>query len=85
MNIIFWNCQGIRNKDTVWVLKNWVASHRPDILVLIKPKISGTKADTVCKKLTFNGWVRIECYGFSGGIWLFWKSSVSITVVCSSP
>lgn len=30
--------------------------------------MSGANADTVCKKLGFDNWARIEAVGFSGGI-----------------
>lgn len=63
-----------------------ISSHHPDILVLLEPKINGDKADKVCKSLKFEEWIKVECPGYSGGIWLFWKTSVvSIEIINTSP
>lgn len=74
MRIISWNCQGIGNKDSLRVLKDLLSQHRPNSLVLIETKISERRADVVCGKIGFDSWVRVEAYGFSKGIWLFWHS-----------
>ncbi|XVE48700.1 hypothetical protein DITRI_Ditri01bG0023200 [Diplodiscus trichospermus] len=56
-----------------------------DILVLLETKINGEKADKVCSRLRFDNWVRVECAGYSGGIWLFWNSTVNIKILQSDP
>lgn len=63
-----------------------LSTHRPDILVLLEPRISGDKADEVCKKLNFDEWARVESVGCNGGLWLFWRVSVlNVAVVHTSP
>lgn len=46
--------------------------HRPDILILIEPKISGEIATKVCKKLKKIHWILSEADGFSSGVWVLW-------------
>lgn len=64
-------CQGIGNQDTVRTLKEMLAHHKTEILILLQTRISEEKADKVCCGLLFQQWVRVECVGFSGGIWMF--------------
>lgn len=74
------------SKESWRVLWDMITVRKPDILVLLEPKISGGKADMVCSKLHFDEWVRVECQGLSGGIWLFWKPGVvSLRVISSNP
>lgn len=51
MIFILWNCQGIENRETIWVLKNIVSVHHPDVLVLLELRINGDNKDRVCKNL----------------------------------
>ena len=48
----------------------------PPILALLETKVSGHSAETICRKLKYNGTYRIDAQGFLGGIWLFWKTSI---------
>ncbi|KAI9115451.1 hypothetical protein K1719_013770 [Acacia pycnantha] len=47
MSIITWNCQGASDKKFPSIFKYFVASYKPDIFVIVEPKISGNKADKV--------------------------------------
>lgn len=71
MRIFAWNCQGIDNQETVRALKDMICHHKLDILVLLETRISEDRADKVCRQLRFDQWDRVECVGFSGGIWVF--------------
>ncbi|KAJ8767163.1 hypothetical protein K2173_013560 [Erythroxylum novogranatense] len=46
-------------------LREYIREHRPDIVIILEPRISGVEADR-----------RIEAQGFSGGIWVWWKHNV---------
>lgn len=52
--------------------KDLMKEHKPMIVVLMKPRISETKADEVCKSLGKNKWIRSEASGFNGGLWVLW-------------
>nr|GMD60351.1 uncharacterized protein LOC109181278 [Ipomoea batatas] len=42
------------------------ATHRPEILGIMEPKVSSAHANSICMKLGFSDWVRVEAVGFSG-------------------
>ncbi|KAI9074704.1 hypothetical protein K1719_043358 [Acacia pycnantha] len=81
MSIITWNCQGASNKKFPSLFKSIVSMYKAEIFVLVEPRISGTNADNVIKKLGFLHSHRVEASGFSGGIWILWSSKVSINVL----
>ncbi|XP_031124389.1 uncharacterized protein LOC116027103 [Ipomoea triloba] len=62
-----------------------IHSHRPDVLGLVEPKVSGSQANVICTKLGFSDWIRVEAVGFSGGIWVFWNNSLHISVIRTYP
>lgn len=49
--------------------------YKPAVIVLVEPRIFGTMADEVCRKLGMDRWVRSEAEGFSGGIWCLWDEN----------
>ena len=59
MNLLVWNCQGAASREFVRVLKDLLKQHKPDILGLLEPKVSGSQADDVCQKLGFKEWIRL--------------------------
>ncbi|KAI9125777.1 hypothetical protein K1719_003195 [Acacia pycnantha] len=83
MSIITWNCQRAFDKKFPSIFKSLVFNYKPDIFVIVEPRISGPKADKVIKKLGFQFSHRIEATGFSGGIWILWSSNVSITFLAN--
>lgn len=50
--------------------------HRPLMVILVEPKISGALADNICRRLGKNHWIRSEARGFSGGVWCLWDEEV---------
>ncbi|XP_024042959.1 uncharacterized protein LOC112099735 [Citrus clementina] len=46
----------------------------------MEPRISGIKADDFIKKSGFACSNRVEAEGFSGGIWLLWRSFIEVEV-----
>lgn len=55
-------------------LKEIVRQHKPDIIIILEPCISGRRADQVCRNITGYKNKRIEARGFSEGIWFLWKN-----------
>lgn len=79
--IIVWYIQGPCGGDTNRVLRNLVDSHRPAIVVLLEPRISGDQANWVISSLRFECSLRVEARGFSGGIWVVWRDFVWIDII----
>ncbi|XP_019153844.1 PREDICTED: uncharacterized protein LOC109150389 [Ipomoea nil] len=66
-------------------LLHLLKTHKPCILGLFEPKVSGSQANKICSNLGFSDWIRIEAVGFSGGIWVFWKDVFKVTVSFTHP
>lgn len=62
-----------------------IKTHNPTVMALLETKISGSRANEVCKNLNFSNWVRIEAIGYSGGIWIFWKKDMDVSVCLMHP
>lgn len=85
MPIISWNYQGAGNNRFCIMFKELVKSHHPMICIILEPRISGTKADSVVNKLGFNKNFREEARGFAGGIWVLWDDSqVTLNILHAS-
>lgn len=63
------------------VFKLLFATHHPDLVVLLEPRINGKKADLFIKNLKFPRSDCIKVNGFSGGIWFLWNWNRDINVL----
>ena len=54
--------------------------HRPNILIIIEPRIVEARAQAVINTLPHNHSQRVAHTGFFGGIWLLWNESPSFKV-----
>lgn len=50
-----------------------IRNHNPTMIVLLEPKICGSGASRVCKRLGKTHWIRSEADGFSSSVWLLWN------------
>ncbi|XP_028801025.1 uncharacterized protein LOC114756265 [Neltuma alba] len=80
-SIFVWNCQGAASNSFHRMLKSLLQGYRPEIIVLVEPRISGIKANKVIKKLGYPHSHRVEASGFSGGIWLMRSTNVLVSVL----
>lgn len=62
------------NDDFLRVIIDLISVHDRVILVLIETRISGDRADEVSRRIGFSSSTRMEAQGFSGGIWVFWRT-----------
>ena len=54
--------------------------HRPNILIIIEPRIAEAKAQAVIDTLLYSHSRRVDPASFSGGIWLLWNKGPSFIV-----
>lgn len=81
-SVVSWNCRGAKRSQFSRSIRYLVACHKTAIILILEPRISGTEADVVCRRIGRYDWVRSEARGFSGGLWMFWdRQEVEITVV----
>ncbi|XP_039014661.1 uncharacterized protein LOC120144739 [Hibiscus syriacus] len=55
-----------------------------DIVALLEPKVSGSKAEKFNQKSGFGHSFRIEANEFSGGIWILWNDTISMDFLVAS-
>lgn len=74
MNIASWNCRGASGRAFHRINKDIVRKNNLGILCLLEPRISGSRADNVVRRLGFSNWVRVKASGFAWGIWVLWDA-----------
>ena len=80
MKMIAWNCQGAGNEMFRAHAYELHRRHRPNILIIIEPRISEARAQGVIDTLPYSHSSRVDPVGFSGGIWLLWNEGPSFNV-----
>ncbi|XP_074291073.1 uncharacterized protein LOC141617834 [Silene latifolia] len=71
-----WNVQGTRHKNKINVIKEVVRVYKPSVLSLVETHMGGDHAIKLGNILGYNGYSRVNAVGFSGSIWLYWKTGV---------
>ncbi|XP_021768668.1 uncharacterized protein LOC110732977 [Chenopodium quinoa] len=72
-----WNVQGAGSRNFITVLKDLVRIHQPNVLTLVETHMGGEQAVMIASILGYgyDGHSRVDALGFSGGIWVYWKSN----------
>lgn len=66
-----WNIKGASRKGFLAQLNHLILDHKPDILALMKTKVSLSKARKFFSRINFPNSLEIAPEGYSRGIWLF--------------
>ncbi|XP_019160908.1 PREDICTED: uncharacterized protein LOC109157460 [Ipomoea nil] len=66
-------------------LKFFLHDFKPSITCLLEPRVSGDHANEICFDLGFDQWLRVEAFGFSGRIWVFWKNEIQVGTSMTHP
>ncbi|VAI29049.1 unnamed protein product [Triticum turgidum subsp. durum] len=80
MSFLCWNCRGLGTDATVGELKWLVGKFRPSLLFLSETKMRDSRARKFMWQLGFNGSFAVSSDGLSGGLVLFWSSSISVSL-----
>ncbi|XP_019184814.1 PREDICTED: uncharacterized protein LOC109179775 [Ipomoea nil] len=83
--MLSWNCQGAASASFRRILKHLLHLHKPSLICLFEPKVSGVQANDICSSFAFDEWIRVESVGYSGGIWLFWNNTLSVEILYTHP
>lgn len=73
INICSWNYRGARTRTFPRLVKELRKNYGVQALIIIEPRVSSKRADTIVAKLGYDKSHRVEVVGFSGGIWILWK------------
>ena len=73
ISCLIWNVQGAGSRAFIAALKEIIKRNKPNIVVLVETHMRGDHADKLATVLGFNGHLRMDAIGFSGGIWVYWR------------
>ncbi|KAL4376861.1 hypothetical protein GQ457_02G014130 [Hibiscus cannabinus] len=80
VKVIMWNSQGVYGRAFKRYFKLLVATHRPSVVAIFEPRVSGLKANRFVERSGFANSYRIESDGFSEGIWVLWRDRIVLNV-----
>ena len=72
MKIATWNVRGVGNARFRLNVQDLINAYGPDILVILKPRISGNHAENVISQVDLPRHFRVDSIGLSSGIWVLW-------------
>nr|TKW09857.1 hypothetical protein SEVIR_6G128700v2 [Setaria viridis] len=78
MNILSWNCQGLRRSQTVQELVCLVRIHSPKIVFLSKTRQSDDWVRNLRWRLELQNCLTIKGEGKGGGVALFWDEGLTV-------
>ncbi|KAF7819384.1 Non-LTR retroelement reverse transcriptase [Senna tora] len=82
MNCIFWNSRGTGAKSFPGLIRDLSQRYKVDIFCISETRQSGEKVEAILNKLGFDRWEKTDANGYSGGLWVLWKSGkVKVDVV----
>lgn len=85
MKIIIWNSRGVLKPNFQSHIRDLVQIHDPAIMVIMETKLGGARAKEITDRLPFDGAIHTETIGYSGGLWLLWKSdSVEVEALANT-
>ncbi|KAL2944462.1 Ribonuclease H [Bienertia sinuspersici] len=86
ISFLVWNTQGTGNRPFLSALKEVIRVNRPSVVALVETHMDGNHARVVASTIGFDGHLRVDAQGFSGGIWVYWKPNlVTIDDINQSP
>lgn len=86
MFVFYWNARGAGYRSFPTLIRDLRARYHFQILLVLEPRISGTKASMVIRKMDFSKNYRVGAVGFLGGLWLLWdKDCLSVDVLSAHP
>ena len=80
MIILAWKCQGLGLDSAVGELWDLVRSYNPEVVFLSETKKRVGAMETLKWRLGFNHGVAVDYKGKSGGLALWWRDHVDVTV-----
>ncbi|KAK4285869.1 hypothetical protein QN277_002504 [Acacia crassicarpa] len=84
MKLMSWNCQGLGRALTVRNLRDLVMKFHPSIIFLMETKMRSSRAMRLRRRSGFQHDLYVEPLGLSGGLAVWWKENISLTVLFKS-
>lgn len=67
MNALIWNCRGAGGQSFSSMVKDYCRMYHLDFVAILEPRISGSRADEVIRRMGLIEGARVEAQGFAGG------------------
>jgi hypothetical protein len=80
MNLFIANCRGLGLDATIGKLRDLFKSYNPEVVFLCETKKKSREMDRLKWSLGFPHGVAVDCNGKSGGLALWWKEGVEVSV-----
>ncbi|CAM8886272.1 unnamed protein product [Rhodiola kirilowii] len=80
MKTLCWNCRGLGQPRTVRSLVDMVRSYKPQVVGLIETKLDRSRMEVIRRKMGFDCGLGVDSNGRSGGLGLWWKEELNLTV-----
>ncbi|GLT96466.1 hypothetical protein SLE2022_140850 [Rubroshorea leprosula] len=85
MKVISWNSRGVLYRPFKRKVKELLRSHKPDIICFMETKVEfGSGALYFMRRYGYSLQFQVPASGFAGGLWLFWKGTVQLSVIFST-
>jgi len=80
MKTLSWNCRGIGNPTTVRELRDLAKDYAPSVLFIMETQINKYRVENLRFSLGFDSSFAVSSSGRNGGLGLFWKNDVDISI-----
>ena len=80
MKILIWNCRGAGNPYFRRNFADLIQTHRLEISIIMKTRISGQRAKDISSSLGFDNICCSDAFGFRGGIWILWNLEILFVI-----
>lgn len=80
MNMLAWNYHGLGLDPTVGELRDLIWSYNPVVVFLYETKKKAMAMERLNWSLGFRQGVAVDCEGKSGGLALWWRDNLQVSV-----
>lgn len=81
MSLIYWNCKGLGNLETLRAFKALVIRCRPISLFIMEMKLQSKRLMRLQKYLGFEFYNSVEAVGTTNGLLLLWHSDINLKLI----
>ncbi|PNT77188.1 hypothetical protein BRADI_1g58881v3 [Brachypodium distachyon] len=80
MKTLCWKCRGIGDPATARELRDLVKECMPSVLCLVETQLSKQRVEGLASTLDFDSAFAVASSGGSGGLCMYWKSSLNLQI-----